>query len=259
MRSTAVICALCLLLAQAATAHAQQAEGAKKEIDNGTDPTKITTSAALIYEYNDLANDVSRQMPRVEVIMPLGKQRHYNLRLTVPVVSNDVAGNDNFALGDVALRLSHVFGVTHKRGMVVHGEMIFNTAKRDELGSGKDVFKGTFIYASFRHNGAIFAPALVHSLDVAGDRDRADVSITTIDFYYVPKLKDPRNYITWDPALNFDWANHKDYVSVAVTFGRTIGEAFGGHAQLYIKPSVLAGSERPGDWSIEAGFKVLGF
>jgi hypothetical protein len=255
MRTSTILGAtlLCLQLADAA------AQEAKKDIDNGTDPTRFSTSAALIYEYNDLANGLARQAPRLEVIMPLGKQRHYNVRVTVPVVSNDVAGNDNFALGDVAVRMSHVFGVTRHRGMVVHGEMLFNTAKRDELGTGKDVFKGTFIYAHFRPNGSIFAPALVHSLDVAGDRDRADVSITTIDFYYVPKLKDPRNYITWDPALNFDWANNKDYVSLAVTFGRVVGEAFGGHAQLYIKPSLLAGSERPGDWSIEVGFKVLGF
>lgn len=244
---------LCLQMTAAA------AQDAKKGIDNGTDPTRFSTSAALIYEYNDLAGGLARQAPRVEVIIPLGAQHHYNVRVTVPVVSNDVAGNDNFALGDVAVRMSHVFGVTRHRGMVVHGEMIFNTAKRDELGTGKDVFKGTFIYAHFRPNGSIFAPALVQSLDVAGDRDRADVNITTIDFYYVPKLKDPHNYITWDPALNFDWANNKDYVSLAVTFGRVVGEAFGGHAQVYIKPSLLAGSERPGDWSMEVGFKVLGF
>jgi hypothetical protein len=255
MKSITLACFASLWLAHAC-AHAQQA---KPEVDNGTDPTRFTTSAALIYEYNDLANDVTRQIPRIEVILPLGEQRHYNLRLTVPAVSNDVAGNDGFALGDVALRMSHVFGVTRHRGMVVHGELIFDTAKRDELGSGKDVFKGTFIYAHFRPNGSIFAPAFVQSVDVAGDRDRADVNLTTIDFYYVPKLKDPHNYITWDPALNFDWENDKDYVSLAVTFGRVVGEAFGGHAQLYVKPSVLVGSERPGDWSMEVGFKVLGF
>lgn len=238
------------------SALAQQA--AKEEIDNGTDPTKFTTSAALIYEYNDLANGMSRQAPRTEWIFPLGQARRYNMRLTVPVVSNDVAGNDNFALGDVAVRMSHVFGMTHQRGFVVHGELIFNTAARDELGTGKDVFKGTFIYARFLKHG-IFAPAFVQSVDVGGDRDRAGVNTTTIDFYYVPKLKDPRNYITWDPALNVDWENNKEYVSVAVTFGRSIGKAFGGNAQVYAKPSVLGGGERPGDWSIEVGFKVLGF
>ncbi|UNK58392.1 hypothetical protein MNQ95_04655 [Pseudoxanthomonas daejeonensis] len=120
------------------------------------------------------------------------------------------------------------------------------------------MFKGTFIYARFLPRG-IFAPALVHSFDLGGDWQRAEVDITTFDFYYVPKLADPDWFVTVDPSLNFDWENDRRFIGLAVTFGRSVGHAFGGLAQLYAKPTVLAGSERPGDFSVEVGVKVLGF
>jgi hypothetical protein len=151
-----------------------------------------------------------------------------------------------------------VFGLTRERGLVAQAEMIFDTASRGELGAGKHVFKGTFIYARFLPKG-IFAPALVHSLDVGGDSQRPGVSITTIDLYYVPKLADPRYFVTLDPALNFDWERDARFGSLGITAGRTVGKAFGGLAQVYVKPSVLFGRAPPGDWSLELGFKVLGF
>ncbi|AKC85789.1 hypothetical protein WQ53_02450 [Pseudoxanthomonas suwonensis] len=248
------IAALCLGAAPW-PAHAQEQPEAA---NNGTDPTKFITTAAAIYEYNDLIPGMSRHAPRLEYIQPFGGKRDYQLRVQLPMVSNDVAGNDGFGLGDIAVRLGHVFGVTREHGMVVQGEMIFDTASRDELGTGQNVFKGTFIYARFLPGG-IFAPAIVHSVDVWGDSDRAGVNSTTLDFYYVPRFEDPRNFMTLDPALTSDWHNDRQFASLAVTLGRTLGQAFGGNWQLYAKPTVFAGAERPGDWSIEVGYKVLGF
>lgn len=237
---------------------AEAAQDQETAPNNGTDPTRLTRTAAITYEYNDLAGDMARHAPRLDLTLPFGRGQDYSLRLRVPVVSNDVAGNDGFGLGDVSLTGTHVFGLTRQRGLVLQAEMTFDTASRPELGAGKDVFKGTFIYARFLPGG-IFAPALVHSLDVGGDRQRADVSITTVDLYYVPKLTDPRSFVTLDPALNFDWENDARFGSLAVTAGRAVGKAFGGTAQLYAKPTVMFGHERPGDWSLEVGFKVLGF
>ncbi len=247
--------AVCLLLAVPVAVSAQEQESAP---NNGTDPTRLTTTAVVAYEYNDLSAGMARHAPRLDLTLPFGEKQDYSLRLRVPVVSNDVAGDDGFGLGDVSLTGTHVFGLTRQRGLVVQAELAFDSASRPELGTGKHVFKGTFIYARFLPKG-IFAPALVHSIDVGGDSDRADVSATTIDLYYVPKLSDPRNFMTLDPALNVDWENDAQFASVAVTAGRVVGKAFGGVAQVYVKPSVMMGHERPGDWSLEVGFKVLGF
>ena len=234
------------------------AQEGKAEPNNGTDPTRLTTSATLAYEYNDLAPDFSRQALRFDLILPFGQKSDYIVRLRVPVASVDVAGDDDFDLGDVQLQLTHVFGLTRKRGLVAQGELVFDTAQRPELGTGRNVFKGTFIYARFLPKG-IFAPAVVHSLDLGGDADRAEVNSTTFDFYYVPKLSDPRTFVTLDPALTVDWENDKEFASFAATVGRSVGPAFGGVAQVFVKPSLFAGGDRPGDWAVEVGFKVLGF
>ena len=226
--------------------------------NNGTDPTRLTTTAVVAYEYNDLSGGMERHSPRLDLTLPFGERQDYSLRFRVPLVSNDIAGDDSFGLGDVSVTGTHVFGLTRQRGLVAQAEMIFDTASRDELGAGKHVFKGTFIYARFLPKG-IFAPALVHSLDVGGASHRPDVNVTTIDLYYVPKLADPRTFVTLDPAMNFDWEKDARFGSLAITAGRGVGKAFGGVAQVYAKPTVMFGNERPGDWSLEVGFKVLGF
>ncbi len=104
-----------------------------------------------------------------------------------------------------------------------------------------------------------FAPAFVQNNSFSGDKSRPDINLTTLDFYYVPKFADSRNLMTFDPALNFDWENDKRFFSLQVTAGRVVGKAFGGNAIIFIKPSVFAGSDRPGSWGLEVGYKVLGF
>ncbi|HWS79314.1 MAG TPA: hypothetical protein VN205_13175 [Thermomonas sp.] len=231
----------------------------KPAADNGTDPTKFQTVALARYEYLDLAGGFGSGTLRLVYSRPIGDKRDYMWEVTVPVTAVDVYGDDGYDLGDVALKVQHVFGLSRTGAYVVKGEMNFDTAARPELGTGKDVFKGTFIYARFLKNKAIFAPAVVQSVSVGGDAARADVNLTTFDFYYVPRLKDPRNLVTFDPSLNFDWENDKQFFGLAVTVGRVVGPAFGGNAVVFVKPSIFAGGDRPGDWGIEVGYKVLGF
>lgn len=251
-RGIAVLVVASLLLGIAA------AQEQNAEANNGTDLNKLTSSASVVYEHNDLLPDFSRDTLRFELILPFAGKRNYSARLRVPIASTDVAGDTDADLGDVAVQLTHVSGVTRQRGLVVQGELILDTAQRPELGTGKHMFKGSFIYARFLPQG-IFAPAAVHSVSVGGDSGRADVNSTTLDIYYVPKLADPRTFVTLDPALTFDWENDKQFASLAATIGRSIGLAFGGVGQVFAKPTFFAGSERPGDWSIEVGYKVLGF
>ncbi|UOV05498.1 hypothetical protein MUU75_01840 [Pseudoxanthomonas mexicana] len=142
-----VICSVALAPLGAA---AQEQEPAP---NNGTDPTRLTTSAVVAYEYNDLNGGMERHSPRLDLTLPFGEKQDYSLRFRVPVASNDIAGDDSFGLGDVSVTGTHVFGLTRQRGLVAQAEMIFDTASRDELGVGKHVFKGTFIYAKVPAEG----------------------------------------------------------------------------------------------------------
>lgn len=177
----------------------------------------------------------------------------------VPFAAVDVLGNDKMGLSDVSVKMTRVLEVNRKYGLVMSGKVAFDTADRLELGTGKTVFEGTFIYAKFLKGGHIFAPALVHKISVAGSDRRADVSLTTLDLYYVPRLKDPKMFITVDPALNYDWVNNATFGALAVTFGRSIGPMFGGIGQVTLKPTILVGGDRPANWGMKVGFKVVNF
>ncbi len=235
------------------------AQEAEEALDNGTDPSRLSTGAEAKYEYLDLQSGFSSGTLRLSFTQPFGEKQNYSFRLRAPISAVDVLGNNNHDLGDVSIQVAHVFGLTKAHGFIWQAEMVFDTASRPELGTGQNVLKGTLIYAKFLKGGAIFAPAIVQSNSLWGQDSRADVNSTTLDFYYVPKLKDSRNLITFDPSLNFDWENDKQFAGLAVTFGRVIGPAFGGNAIISVKPSVFAGSDKPATWGIELGYKVIGF
>ncbi|MCU0759417.1 MAG: hypothetical protein MUF07_09545 [Steroidobacteraceae bacterium] len=239
--------------------HPVAAEQAAAPVENGADPTRLLTVADAKYEYLDLAGGVSSGTLRLTYTQPFGDARRWAVIARVPLASVDAGGDDSFAVGDASLKLSHVFGLTKTQAWVAQGEVIGDTAERPELGTGRNVFKGTLIYARFLGNGAIFAPAWVQSIDLGGSSRRRQVDATTIDLYYVPKVADPRNLVTLDPALNFDWQNDLRYLSFSATLGRIIGPAFGGNAIVFVKPTVFAGGDRPGSWGIEVGYRVLGF
>lgn len=225
------------------------------EVDNGTDPTKLRRTFWTSYEHMELNGDASRSTFKLMYEAPVTEKT--SLRVTLPGVGFDAPGIDSgMEQGDFALRATHILSVTPQRGVVLQGEIFANTAGRPELGYDTTVLKGTVIYAKFLEGGRIFAPAVSHAQSLGGDRQ---IRETTVDFYYVPKLPDPAWYMTVDPAIINDWENDKTYASFAVTTGRAVGKIGGGVAQVYLKPGIFIGNDRPADWALEAGFRVLGF
>lgn len=228
---------------------------AAQETDNGTDPTKLRRMVWTSYEHMDLGQDITRGTFKLMYENPIGKRT--SLRLTLPVVGFDTPGHDRDpGFGDVSLRVTHLLDVTRERGIVLQGEVYADTADRRAYGYGTTVLKGVAIYAKFLQGGAIFAPAFNHSQSIDGHNQ---VSETTLDFYYVPTLPDPAWYMTIDPAIVRNWESNDTYASLAITTGRAVGHIGGGLAQVYLKPNILIGADRPADWSIEAGFRVIGF
>lgn len=246
-RCKQVLAAICLL----SLAHPSLAQ----EEDNGTDPTKMRRLVLTSYEHMDLGRDATRGTLKLAYEQPMADAT--SVRLTVPVVGVDAPGLKNdAALGDISLRVTHLMDVNRERGIVLQGDIYADSARRRELGYGTTVLKGTAIYAKFLQGGAIFAPALSHAQSLDGHNEFSE---TTLDFYYVPKLPDPAWYMTVDPAAIHNWETNATYASIAITTGREVGKIGGGLAQLYLKPNILIGVDRPADWSIEAGFRVIGF
>lgn len=256
--------ALACLLMLASTPTLAQAVAddlaAKKEND-GTDPTSPVRFVKASYEHLELSLPASLPGDNSNIFWleyqePFGRT---SMKFKLPIASVDAQGDSSYALGDVSAKLSHVLSVTPTHGIVLGAEMIFNTASRPELGTGKTVFKPSAIYAVFLKGGHIFAPALVHSVSIAGADDRENVNATTIDFYFVPKLANPRFYMTLDPALTKDWHNDAFFLVTSLTVGYTIGPMLGGKGQVFVKPSFGLGSDKPTGWGIQAGFQLINF
>lgn len=225
------------------------------KVDNGTDPTKLRRSVNLSYEHMDFASSGSRGSWELMMEMPVAEK--VSLRLTLPVVSLNLPQNDfEPALGDVALRATYLHSVNRERGIVFQGEIFANTAKDPGRGYDSTVFKATAIYAKFLEGGRILAPALSHSEAIGRQKN---VSETVLDLYYVPHLSNPAWYMTVDPALVHNWESDDSYASLAITTGRAVAKAGKGLVQVYLKPNVLMGHDRPADWSLELGVRAIGF
>ncbi len=233
------------------------AGAAPKEENDGTDPTRLTSSADVALEHLDLRGGCGSQTMAFAFTTPIGANS--NIRIRIPTVTKDLLGNDGLGFGDISVKLTRVLKVTRQYGLVAGGELVFDTADRPELGSGKTVFKANIVYARFLKGGAIFAPALVHSVSVTGKDIRADINSTTLDLYFVPRLKNKDLFMTLDPAIVHDWESDKTYGSLAVTFGRKLGKMLGGNGQLFVKPSILFGADRSANWGAQIGFKLLNF
>lgn len=65
--------------------------------------------------------------------------------------------------------------------------------------------------------------------------------------------------MTFDPAISYDWAGNEIFASLQVTLGRLTGKALGGDSQIFIKPGIYAGLDRPLDFSFQVGAKILNF
>jgi hypothetical protein len=88
--------------------------------------------------------------------------------------------------------------------------------------------------------------------------DRADLNLSTLDFYFVPRLANRKLFMTVDPAINMDWETGRDFGALAVTMGYKLGPMLGGRGQISMKPSIGIGANAPQDWGMLVSFQLLG-
>ncbi|MFB9221622.1 hypothetical protein [Paracoccus cavernae] len=110
-----------------------------------------------------------------------------------------------------------------------------NGVKRATLRAGAN-------YALFLEEGRIFVPAINHSQSIGDDNQ---IRETVPHFYYVPKLPDPAQNMTNDPAAVKSWEGDRLYGSLAVTAGTPVGKAGDRLAQVYVKSGILPAMNGP--------------
>jgi hypothetical protein len=136
-------------------------------------------------------------------------------------------------------------------------EAFFDTATNDALGSGKTSLGPTVIgvFPGLVGPGSLFAPAYQYVFDVAGSDDRADISRSQIDLYFVWALAAGKNWLIVDPQVIFDHENNKTPALVEAEWGFMIAPKIG--VSGWARPGVGIGSDRLYDWNLEAGLKFV--
>ena len=71
------------------------AMAAEGDIDNGTDPTKLSRNAQIRYEMFDLGNGFSNNTLYLRFTEPLGAAQKSSLEFKLPIVSTDVLGDSD--------------------------------------------------------------------------------------------------------------------------------------------------------------------
>ncbi|MEV8465160.1 hypothetical protein AB0T83_00010 [Fluviibacterium sp. DFM31] len=247
-----------------------------EEINNGTNPTLLTTQAGIQYQFNKINPNLDTGLFEFFYTQPIGdgskalrftfpwSDSEFNSRPRLGDAAKAYAENPDigaeFALGDISLTYIDVFYLTERNGAAYTLEFFLDTATTDFAGYGQYAMETSVFYAWFLNNGAIFAPAWVQTFGLEGGNDNGDnLNVTTVDFYYVPKLANPKYYLTFDPAVIHNWETDDTFGSLQVTAGMLTGRFLGGDSQIFIKPGVLFGGDAPADWSVQVGFKVLNF
>jgi len=225
--------------------------------NDGTDPTKPTSQIKLSYDHQDLAKDFSTDFVSMEYNRPLG-DGSWVLRPKVQFGAlNDPGVDSSLDIGDASLKLTKILERNKRYGIVASMEVVAPTGG-DRIGGGKWLVKPNLVYAMFLQGGHIFAPAIVHTASIGGDSGLPPVSLTTLDFYIVPRLSNKKLFMTIDPAVNFDWQNDREFGALAVTLGYKLGPMLGGRGQISIKPTVPIGRDAPFDWGLQLAFQLLG-
>lgn len=142
---------VCLALLPCSLLTSGIAHAAQDEVDDGTNPIKLSGGATIQFKYTELKNGAESGLFEAIYTCPLSG--HSALTLTVPVTRIDPAPNNDYGLGDISITYGNVLTLNRSYGIVVSGELAFDSAARPELGTGQTVFQGTALYVKFSRAG----------------------------------------------------------------------------------------------------------
>lgn len=267
------LCRLALLISCSlcpAHAFAQDAGSAKtaaKSDKTGTNPINFQNELRLYNEYLwlDTEGDSNQNMTTLEFRTPfLNGKWQYRLRARYNFLNVDTNndGSDEInkdGLGDVDMRFLTVpyLNMTNKTAFATGLEVFLDTASDDALGSGAWSLGPQVFFVKFLKRG-LFSPALQYKFSVKEDDNRDDVDQILIDLNYLFMAKDKLSWFFTDPQIVLDFENDKEYSIVDLEFGAMLNKWFNTKGQsAYIRPSFGIGSERPTDYSVELGYKLV--
>lgn len=238
---------------------AGQAEAQEAKDTSGTNPAVLTRTLSFSNEYRFLPGDEYYDITNLRYTEPFfdGKA---SVRLTVPLDATNLAGDNEFGIGDVSAKLSWIPYLSRRQAFILSTEIYAPTASEDLLGTGKWVAAPGLTWAYFASPEVIIAPAYIQSFSFAGDSSRANVNRGDFDLYVVYKPHAKRWWLTSDFTASYDFEASTAPMSWEVALGFNLGKLANGDAiNGYIRPGVGIGNDRPYDFNMEVGVSLVSF
>ncbi len=232
----------------------------------GTNPLNFTYDARLYDEYRWLNTDGDgrQNLITAEFRMPIAggkwqaraKIRRNNFKADF---NNDGFNDVNEGgFGDTDIRFGTVpyLSMETKIGVFTGVEFFLDTASEDALGAGANSV-APFVFVAFFNPmgpGSIFAPGYQHTYSVSESDGRAQVNQGLIDMFLVKTWKSNKYWGYVDPQIILDYENHTQFMLLELQAGMMVGPP--GHS-IWAMPSFGMGSDRPYDFSLELGYKIV--
>jgi hypothetical protein len=260
-----VILSLIILLSITGITSAQEADISEtmKNDKTGTNPINFTYDFRVYHNFSELntAGDGQSNETTMEFRAPFADGK-WQFRMRVPydwkradTTGDGVYNIDDNGLGNVNFRLLTVpiMNKEKKFALATGLEVWFDTANDPKIG-GSSTILGPQVFAVFFKppgGGALVAPAYQHVFSVGGK----DVNRTQLDVFYLYTCKDKFfNWALLNPQGIIDYENDNDSsYNIDVEVGKMLTKA----QSIYLRPGFGIGEDRPFDWNMEAGWKVV--
>ena len=241
-----------------------KAEFAKDK--TGTNPVNFTFDARLYNEYRWLntAGSSGQNLTTFEFRAPFasdkwqfrGKIRAVDLKADLNDDGSDDV--DEFGFGDTDLRFMTVpyFNLEKKFAVALGVEFFLNTASDDALGAGATSVAPLIFLGFFNPigPGSVLFPGYQHTFSIDEDDGRSRVNSGLIDLFLVQTFKENKFWTYVDPQIVLDYENDDYFMLLELQGGMMVGPK--GHSA-YIMPSFGISEDRPYDFSIEVGYKIV--
>lgn len=248
----------------------EQNQQTDKTDKTGTNPVNFQRDIRVHYEYLELntKGDGNQNVTTLEFRTPFaGGKWQYRLRARHSAIDADLNDDgiddiDESGTGDTDMRFLTVpvFNMAKRQALAFGLELFFDTASEDALGSGTDSLGPQVFYVKFLPRG-LFAPALQYKFSVSEDTGRDETDQWLIDLNYLRLAKDKQSWFFTDPQIIIDDEQDTEFAIVDLEWGWMMTNWFEdltGHS-FYVRPSFGVGADRPSDYSVELGYKVVGW
>ena len=229
----------------------------------GTNPLNFTYDARLYNEYMWLntLGDGYQNITTFEFRAPLADGKwQFRGKIRGSILEADFNNDgiddvDHSGFGDTDLRFMTI-PYLKKFGFAWGVEFFLDTASHESLGTGANSiapFVGLAFFNPFGP-GSLFVPLYQHKISVNENTGRDRVHQGILDLFMVKTFQANKYWGYIDPQVILDYENNKEFMLLEIQLGMMTGPK---GQSVWIMPSIGVGNDRPYDFSLEVGYKIV--